>query len=125
MDSGLDGAFGKMELTRAEHHLFLCLGPDCCSPKAGEAVWKAMKAALKEHRIPALRSKAACLRVCRGGPWLLVYPEGIWYGAMTPERFATILERHLIGGRPVDEWVAARHPLLPAPGERRLDEKGD
>ncbi|MEZ5277764.1 MAG: hypothetical protein R3F07_15390 [Opitutaceae bacterium] len=111
MSGNYKAAFEKMELDRAERHLFLCTGPDCCSGEEGAVVWKAMKAGLKANRLPILRSKAACLRVCRGGPWLLVYPEGIWYGSMTPERFSVILERHLIGGEPVEAWVEARHPL--------------
>ena len=34
---------------------------------------------------------------------LVVYPEGIWYGEMTPERFDRILQEHLIDGSPVME----------------------
>ncbi len=58
-----------------------------------------------------MRTKAACLRICSGGPWLVVYPEGIWYGAVTPERCERIVAEHLQSGRPVEEWIARRHPL--------------
>ncbi len=71
-------------------------------------LWERLKGAVRELRIPVLRTKAACLRVCVGGPWLVVYPEGVWYGAMTPERLERVLREHVVGGQPVAEWVAAR-----------------
>jgi (2Fe-2S) ferredoxin len=60
---------------------------------------------MKETSVPAMRTKAACLRVCTGGPWLVVYPEGIWYGGVTAEKFEVILQEHLLGGWAVEEWV--------------------
>ena len=61
--------------------------------------------------LPVMRTKAACLRVCRGGPWLVVYPEGVWYGSLDPARFDRILAEHLVGGTPVAEWAVARNGL--------------
>lgn len=101
----------KAGVLQARRHLFLCLGPDCCAPAEGEAVWEAIKRRVRETEIPVMRTKAACLRVCLGGPWLVVYPDGIWYGALTAERFERILQEHLIGGHPIAEWIAARNPL--------------
>lgn len=107
-------ALQSLGLAGARHHLFLCLGPDCCAPARGEACWLHLKQRLKSLGLPAFRSKAGCLRVCGGGPILLVYPEGIWYGGITPERIDRVLLEHLQEGRPVEEWIIARHPL-PSP----------
>jgi (2Fe-2S) ferredoxin len=49
--------------------------------------------------------------VCQGGPWLVVYPEGVWYGRVNEERFERILQEHLVGGEPVREWISARNAL--------------
>ena len=58
-----------------------------------------------------LRTKADCLRVCEQGPVLLVWPDGIWYGGVTPERVRRILEEHVIGGQPCEDWVIRRTPF--------------
>lgn len=77
----------------------------------GEATWEYIKQRVRETGVPAMRTKAQCFRVCSGGPWLVVYPEGLWYGAVSPVRFERILQEHLLGGRPVAEWVQARNCL--------------
>lgn len=113
---GAKDIFSKTGVWNARRHLFLCVGPDCCSPDEGMATWESLKGSLKEHGIPAMRTKAACLRVCTEGPWLVVYPEGIWYSSVTPERFDRIRREHLEGGRPVAEWIRAVNPLGDAGG---------
>jgi (2Fe-2S) ferredoxin len=116
MDENAESTVGKTGLVRAERHLFLCAGPDCCAAEPGQAVWQAMKRLVRERNLPVFRTKAACLRICRGGPWLVVYPEGIWYGEMTPERLEEIVERHIEGGEPIESWIAFRRPLTKADG---------
>jgi (2Fe-2S) ferredoxin len=93
----------------AKRHLFLCLGPDCAPMVEGQATWDHLKRRCNELNLPVMRTKAACFRICTGGPWLLIYPEGIWYGQVTPERCERILQEHVLGGKPVTEWVACIH----------------
>lgn len=95
----------------ARRHLFLCAGPDCCSFDVGLRTWEHVKSSLKACSVPMLRTKAACLRLCSDGPWLVVYPEGVWYSGVTTDRFDRIRREHLEGGVPVAEWVRAVNPL--------------
>jgi (2Fe-2S) ferredoxin len=95
----------------ARRHLFLCLGPDCAPIEDGQVVWDYLKRRCAELKLPVMRTKAGCFRVCVGGPWLVIYPEGAWYGAVTPERCERILQEHVIQGRPVAEWVQRTQPL--------------
>lgn len=103
--------FAKTGLATARRHVFLCPGPECCPPTEGQASWAALKTACQAPGADALRSKADCLRICAGGPWLLVYPEGSWYGRATPERVERIVREHVVGGVPVAEWVERTRPL--------------
>ena len=111
MDDALQSGFKKAAVATAERHIFLCMGPDCCQPAEAQAVWDYIKLRVRETAVCAMRTKAQCFRICTGGPWLVVYPDGIWYGEMTVERFERILQEHLIGNEPVVEWIAARNCL--------------
>ena len=107
----LEKAFAKARVRTARRHLFLCLGPDCCKPDQGEATWEYIKKRTKEVDLEVMRTKALCFRICDSGPWLVVYPEGVWYSKVTPKRFERILQEHLLGGKPVEKWIAARNAL--------------
>jgi (2Fe-2S) ferredoxin len=102
----------KAGVAAARRHLFLCIGPECCSSETGESLWEKVKERVRQSGLEVMRTKAACFRICTGGPWLAVYPDGIWYGEVTPERFERIWAEHICGEKPVQEWLAAKSPLL-------------
>ena len=108
----------KLLIGHYSRHVFLCTGESCSATGAGEAAWEVLKRELKEKELSlatgpdaCYRTKVGCLRICRGGPILLVYPEGTYYGGMTAERIPEFVQRHLIEGRPIDERIFARNPL--------------
>lgn len=111
-----------MTTLRISHHLLLCATPTkakCCDPEIGAASWEALKQGVKTlglespQREPGivLRTKADCLRVCEKGPILLIWPDGCWYGGVTPERIDRILQDHVIGGLPIEEWLIQRSTM--------------
>lgn len=106
------------------HHLLLCATPTkakCCDPLEGARSWDALKRLVQEHDLEnperpqgiVLRSKVDCLRICDKGPILLIWPDGIWYGGVTPERLDMILREHVIGGRPCRPWILKQTAMRP------------
>lgn len=108
----------QLKIGQYSRHVFLCIGESCCSKEQGELAWKALKDQLKERDLSlstgpnaCYRTKAGCLRVCTGGPILVVYPEGNWYCGMTAERIPEFIERQMVRGEPIEEWIFAKNPI--------------
>ena len=102
-------------------HIFLCSEqskPKCAPAEETARSWDYLKKRLvQEGMIPTAgvpepencvyRTKANCLRICEKGPIAVVYPEGVWYHSVTPQVAERILQEHLKGGKPVEEFVLA------------------
>ena len=106
----------KLGVGGYHRHVFLCTGPNCCTPEVGMAAWEALKREIKAKGLgtganACYRTKVGCLRICCHGPTMVVYPEGTWYHGMTAERIPLFVRQHLVEGKPIEEWVFANNPL--------------
>lgn len=94
-----------------ERHVFVCTNErpadspkGCCKGRGSDDVLAAFKTAVGDHGLSATvrAQKAGCLDYCSFGVTVVVYPEAVWYGHVTPQDVAEIVESHLVRGVPVE-----------------------
>lgn len=100
-----------------ERHVFVCENErdcdhprGCCKARGGVELRAELKKILKERGLARrMRANGAgCLDQCEMGPVMVVYPEGVWYGGVSPADLAEIVDEHLVGGRVVTRLAFER-----------------
>ena len=94
-----------------ERHVFVCThqrpagdGRGACGHKGADEVVDAFKAQLHARgtRGRLKVNATGCMDQCQHGTTVVVYPEQVWYGAVTAADVDEIIEMHLLGGAPVE-----------------------
>lgn len=92
-------------------HVFVCTNErksddprGSCSARGAADLAECFKAKLHERGLKrsVRANKAGCLDQCAQGPVVVVYPDAVWYGGLKPSDVETIIDEHILGGRPVE-----------------------
>jgi (2Fe-2S) ferredoxin len=132
-------------MPKFENHIFICCNQrppghskGCCDPDGNAELQKLFKQKLAalglKGRVRA--NKSGCLDQCEHGPNVVIYPEAVWYGGVTPADVDEIISSHILGGKPVKRLVlpdsclnipSCQHkpcrtpdPHLPVPEEQQI-----
>lgn len=94
-----------------ERHVFVCENRradddprGCCAAKGSAEIRGRLKVLAKGA---GLRGRvringSGCLDQCEHGVTIVVYPEAVWYGAVTLQDVDEIFQSHVLEGRPVE-----------------------
>lgn len=105
---GVEPSLGKpgwSEIPQHGRQLFFCTGARCLH-RGADALYQHLRAAMKPHRAlnagsrRVMCARTSCLYPCNRGPLLVIQPDAVWYGELTPERIDRIVERHLLADSP-------------------------
>ncbi|MEZ4366135.1 MAG: (2Fe-2S) ferredoxin domain-containing protein [Kofleriaceae bacterium] len=91
-----------------------------CARRGAVAVRELLKKELTARGLAGrVRANAAgCLDQCERGVAIVVYPEQVWYGAVTAADVTEIIERHLVGGEIVERLLMPDQPHHGEPRHR-------
>lgn len=101
--------------------LLFCVGARCLH-RGADALYQRLRAAMKPHRDlnagprRVMCVRTSCLYPCNRGPLLVVHPDAVWYGELTPERIDRVVNGHLLGDSPDAADILHRNGDAPPPG---------
>ena len=99
-------------MVNLKHHIFVCTScrmngqqKGFCYSKESVDIVQRLIEAVEELDLSGevMITNTGCFGICSQGPIMVVYPEGIWYGAVTEEDVDRIVEQHIMNGLPVEE----------------------
>jgi (2Fe-2S) ferredoxin len=105
--------FSEPFLEPYSRHVLVCVGGFCSPDRRGRELYALLPALLERAGLlfgpsRVKRGETPCLGVCSGGPIVVVYPDGVWYGRVTPQLLERIVVEHLCHNRVVEDAVFYR-----------------
>ncbi|UOO36978.1 NADH-quinone oxidoreductase subunit NuoF [Oscillospiraceae bacterium CM] len=95
----------KSQQSTYKNTIYVCGGAGCVSSHCDEIVKTLTKAVEDSGLSKDIRIVVTgCIGLCAYGPCLVVDPDGVFYGNLTPEKVLAIVDRHLKGGEIAKEF---------------------
>jgi (2Fe-2S) ferredoxin len=97
-------------MAQPERYVFVCINQrpaghpkGSCLDRGAASVFEALREEQGRRLLTSVKVVATgCMEACLAGPALLVVPDNIWYGGVTEADVPELVERHLVGGEPVE-----------------------
>lgn len=95
-----------MNLKLFRNHILVCAGTGC-EASGSEKVRILLAEEIQKRGLQdeVKVVETGCFGFCRFGPNMVIYPEGVFYTAVTPEDVPELVEEHLIKGRVVERLL--------------------
>lgn len=90
-----------------DKHVLMCTGSRCSDNNTELFQQLGSKIDARPH-LKVKRTRSNCFAVCKNGPILVVYPEGVWYSCIDEAVLERIVSEHLENGNEVSEHVFHR-----------------
>jgi (2Fe-2S) ferredoxin len=115
-------AYSTLTSLQRKRYLFVCINrraednpKGSCSAKHSEEVYRVLKAEVAERGLAKLEARvctSSCLDQCDTGVTVLIEPDHVFYGRVTPDDVPEIVDG-LVTGQPVRRLVipADQEPL--------------
>jgi (2Fe-2S) ferredoxin len=86
-------------MNKPNHHIFVCSSSRingqqkgfCFSKSAVDIVNNFMEE-VQDRGLEIMVTNTGCFGICDKGPIVVIYPEGIWYGSVTPDDVEEIMD---------------------------------
>jgi (2Fe-2S) ferredoxin len=93
-----------------KHHVLICNGGSCMR-KGGEEVTLAIREEIAMLELDGIvhTTRTRCNGRCQDACVVIVYPEGVWYNGVTPEKARELVQRHLRDGEWLEETITYRY----------------
>jgi (2Fe-2S) ferredoxin len=80
--------------------------PSCVNPQTQDLFQHLAQTLMQKGIIATVQPvRTACLNRCNAGPVMLVEPGHFMYVGLTKEKIDRIIDEHIMGGTPVDEYI--------------------
>ncbi len=80
--------------------------PSCVTPETRDLFQHLAQRLMEKGIIAAVQPvRTGCLNRCQYGPVMLVEPGHVMYSGLTKEKIDRIIDEHIIGGKPVEEFM--------------------
>jgi (2Fe-2S) ferredoxin len=89
------------------HHVLICVGPRCGNERGSNRVRSEFRKEFVRQAMPATvrETPCICFGLCRAGPNVIVYPDGVVYSGVRPQDVAEIVREHLRKGHVVERLL--------------------